>query len=50
MLKVYTYHDEHWVMYRLVESLYCTPETTIALYVNNTGIKILKKCKCWAPE
>ena len=26
----------------IVESLYCTPETNITLYVNNTGIKILK--------
>ena len=36
----YTYHDEHWEMYRIVESLYCTPETNITLYVNCTGIKI----------
>ena len=26
-------------MYRIVESLYCTPETNITLYVNYTGIK-----------
>ena len=31
----YTYHDEHWVMmYRIVESLYYTPETNITLNVN----------------
>ena len=23
----FTYQDEHWVIYRIVESLYCTPET-----------------------
>ena len=28
------YLDEHRVMHRLVESLYCTPETKITLYVN----------------
>ena len=27
-------------MYRIVESLYCTPETNITLYVNHTGIKV----------
>ena len=27
----YTCHGEHWVMYRIVESLYCTPETNITL-------------------
>ena len=26
-------------LYTIVESLYCTPETNIALYVNYTGIK-----------
>ena len=26
--------DEHRVMYGSVESLYCTPETNITLYVN----------------
>ena len=38
--KEYTYHDVHWVMYRIAESLYCTPDTNTTLYVNNTGIKI----------
>ena len=28
------YHNEHRVMYRIVESLYCTPEINITLYVN----------------
>ena len=36
----YTYHDEHQVMCRSVESLYCIPETNITLYVNSTGIKM----------
>ena len=35
-----TCHDEHWVMYGIVESLYNIPETNITLYVNYTGIKI----------
>ena len=26
--------DEHWVMYGSVESLHCTSETNITLYVN----------------
>ena len=34
-----TYHDEHWVMYRVIEALCCTPETNITLYVNYTGTK-----------
>ena len=35
----YTY-NEHWVMYRIAESLYCIPETNKTLYVNwmYTGI------------
>ena len=35
----YTYVDEHWVMYRIVESLYCTLETETTLYVNYTLTK-----------
>ena len=42
----YTYitwaHDEHWLMYRIVEPLYCIPETNRTLYVKYTGIKIFK--------
>ena len=34
--------DEQWVMYVSFESLYCTPETKITLYVNYNGIKIVK--------
>ena len=41
----YTYHDEHWVMYTIVESLYCTPVPNMGLYVNYTWIKIKKKNK-----
>ena len=37
-----THRHEHGVMYRMVESLYCIPETNITLYVNYTGI-FLKK-------
>ena len=38
--KEFTYHDEHWIMYRIVESLYCTPEINIRLYDNYIRIKI----------
>ena len=33
----YTYCGEHGVMYRIVESLYCTPETNIMLFVKYTS-------------
>ena len=36
----YTYHDEHWVTYRIIVSLYCLPESNLTLYDNCTGIKI----------
>ena len=39
-IKEYSYHGEHWAMYKIVKSLYCTPENNITLYVNYTGIKI----------
>ena len=29
-------------MHRITESLYCSPKTTITLYVNYTGIQIKK--------
>ena len=32
-IKECTCNDVHQVMYRSVESLYCTPETNITLYV-----------------
>ena len=34
-------------MYRIVESLYYTPETNMTLYFNYTGIKLKKKKKKW---
>lgn len=34
----YTYCGEHCIMYRIVESLCCTPEMNITLYVNYTSI------------
>ena len=34
----YIYHGEPWVMYRMIESLYCTSETNITLCVNYTWI------------
>ena len=33
-IKECTCCDEHWVLYGTVESLYCTFETNITLYVN----------------
>ena len=35
----YTYGGEHSIMYRIVESLCCIPETTVTLYVNYTLVK-----------
>ena len=34
-----TYCDEHWVMDRIAESLYCTTETNVTLHINHTAIK-----------
>jgi len=39
----YTYHGEHLVVYINIESLCCTPEANIILYVNYTSIKKKKK-------
>ena len=39
-----TYSDQ-FVMYINVESLCCTPETNIILYVNYTSIKKMKRKK-----
>ena len=39
----YTHCGEHWVMYRIVESLYCTPETNTTLYVTHIISIFLKK-------
>ena len=41
-IKEGTCHDDHWVMYGIVTSLYRLPETKITLYVSYTGIK--KSC------
>lgn len=41
----YTYHDEHCVMDRIVDSLYCTPETNITLHGNYTLIKTGQRLK-----
>ena len=38
----YTY-SEHFVMYIIMKSLCCTPETTIILYINYTSNKIKQK-------
>lgn len=41
-IHVCIYIDEHWVIYRITESLHDTPETyNVTPYVNNIGIKIL---------
>lgn len=39
----HTYHDEHLVMYIIVESLRCTSESNIILHINCISIKKLKK-------
>ena len=33
-IKEYTCCNEHWVIYRIVESLYCILETNTTLYAN----------------
>ena len=39
--KAYLPDDHHpGVMHEIVKSQYCTPETSITLYINYTGIKI----------
>ena len=38
-------YDKHWVMYGSAESLYCTPETNITLYVNITNWNLNKNFK-----
>lgn len=39
-IKEATCHDDHWVIYGMVESLYCTHGTNITLYVNCIKNKI----------
>ena len=34
----YTYCDDHFTIYTTIESLCCTPEANIMLYVNYTSI------------
>ena len=34
-----TYCGDHFAIYRNIESLCCTPETNIILYINYTSIK-----------
>lgn len=36
----YICREEHWVLYGIVESLYCISETYITMYFNYAGIKI----------
>ena len=40
----YTYPGEQWVMYRIVESICCAPETNIILYVDYTSLLNFKNC------
>ena len=40
--------DEHWMMFRIIESLYCTPATNITLYVNE--LEFTWRLKCVTPE
>ena len=42
-IREYIFHDEHWVVNRIPESLYCIPEMNTTLYVNYTRIKKLNK-------
>lgn len=35
----YTYWDKHFIMYIMVKSVCCTPETNMLLDVNHTSIK-----------
>ena len=35
----YTYHGEHQIICRIVESLCCKPEINVILYINYTSIK-----------
>ena len=56
-IKEWTCHDEHWVLYGIVETLYCTHWTDIILSVNYNGIlknKIyavfLVLCLSWVPK
>ena len=39
-IKKCTCPDQYWVIYEIVESLYCIPASNITLYINHNGIKI----------
>ena len=39
----YTYYGEHFIVYVIVESLCCIPETNVGLHVNYTSIKKNRK-------
>ena len=39
----YAYYGEHFVMYRIVKSLCCTPETNVVLYLTVLQLKIKKR-------
>lgn len=39
----YIYHGKHWVIYKIVEYIYCIPESNKTLYVNYTSITECKK-------
>ena len=41
----YVYRGEHLAVYRIMESLYCTPETTITLYVSYPSLIKIKRKK-----
>ena len=39
----YTYCDKHFMMYIIVKSLCCTPETNIIFFISHTSIKKKKE-------
>ena len=43
----HTQHSEHWVMHRIVGSVWCIPEANITLYVSYTSTT---KTDCTIPE
>lgn len=45
ILKLEQYREEYNIMYRVVESLYCTPENNITLCAKYTSIE--KKINTW---
>ena len=49
MIKQYTSRDEHWVLYGIIESLYCTHESNIIPHVNYLELKQEQKQKNTQP-